>query len=417
MSNVYPSRFTQAQINAMSTDRLPLGYTVTNITTNKLNYWNGTGWDILTGTVTPDTTVQKVEVAKAGTLVSTRKKINFIEGTNVTLTIADDSGNNRANVTIAATGGGVTAHDDLTNRDIAGNHAKLIPAANGTTAIQITQADGSTVVLNADTTNKIVGLINAIINYGHATESFEITERGVSLGFPVATIRPVTANKNAVIDLMPNGTPAEFTTNGIAWFDICNADAKGASPSMNCARIGIYTASALIAALSYNGATDVPLEFAIGTTGNVVARFATNGDLELLTDATVGSTLKTASNNASYYGNLATFRDNLTYDSNKFQGVTRLLAVGKPLVLCAENATAGDIIFITGGGTITSNERMRITAAGVPTIKGSTLNIETQKTPTSASATGTKGDICHDTNYIYVCTATNTWKRAQLSSW
>ena len=38
-------------------------------------------------------------------------------------------------------------------------------------------------------------------------------------------------------------------------------------------------------------------------------------------------------------------------------------------------------------------------------------------TPSSASATGTLGDIRFTADYIYVCTATDTWKRAALSSW
>lgn len=37
--------------------------------------------------------------------------------------------------------------------------------------------------------------------------------------------------------------------------------------------------------------------------------------------------------------------------------------------------------------------------------------------PASASATGTVGDIKFDTNYMYVCTATNSWKRVALVSW
>ena len=48
---------------------------------------------------------------------------------------------------------------------------------------------------------------------------------------------------------------------------------------------------------------------------------------------------------------------------------------------------------------------------------GDTIRIETQKTPASATAIGTKGDIVHDTNYIYVCTATDTWKRTAISTW
>ena len=37
--------------------------------------------------------------------------------------------------------------------------------------------------------------------------------------------------------------------------------------------------------------------------------------------------------------------------------------------------------------------------------------------PASASAAGFKDQITHDTSYIYVCVAANTWKRAALSTW
>jgi len=39
------------------------------------------------------------------------------------------------------------------------------------------------------------------------------------------------------------------------------------------------------------------------------------------------------------------------------------------------------------------------------------------KTITLSTNTGTAGQICWDANYIYVCTALNTWKRAALSTW
>lgn len=38
-------------------------------------------------------------------------------------------------------------------------------------------------------------------------------------------------------------------------------------------------------------------------------------------------------------------------------------------------------------------------------------------TPASSSATGTTGIIQWDSNYIYVCVAPNTWKRAAIASW
>lgn len=54
--------------------------------------------------------VQKVGIRKnsAGT-VFTRQQLNFIEGANVTLTVADDAGTPEVDITIAASGGGASA--------------------------------------------------------------------------------------------------------------------------------------------------------------------------------------------------------------------------------------------------------------------------------------------------------------------
>lgn len=38
-------------------------------------------------------------------------------------------------------------------------------------------------------------------------------------------------------------------------------------------------------------------------------------------------------------------------------------------------------------------------------------------TPASATATGTFGEIRYDANYMYLCTATNTWKRSAIATW
>jgi len=38
-------------------------------------------------------------------------------------------------------------------------------------------------------------------------------------------------------------------------------------------------------------------------------------------------------------------------------------------------------------------------------------------TPATSSAAGVAGTIQYDANYIYVCVATNTWKRAAITTW
>jgi hypothetical protein len=73
---------------------------------------------------------------------------------------------------------------------------------------------------------------------------------------------------------------------------------------------------------------------------------------------------------------------------------------------------AGRIVGRTGGLI-----RFIIDATGKPTFSNNIINIAATNTPTSSTASGTLGDICYDSNYLYVCVATNTWKRIALTTW
>lgn len=50
-------------------------------------------------------------------------------------------------------------------------------------------------------------------------------------------------------------------------------------------------------------------------------------------------------------------------------------------------------------------------------INDNVVRVRTAKTPASASDTGNAGDICWDSDYVYVCVATNTWKRSAIATW
>lgn len=45
------------------------------------------------------------------------------------------------------------------------------------------------------------------------------------------------------------------------------------------------------------------------------------------------------------------------------------------------------------------------------------LRLRTAKTPATSSSAGNQGEICWDANYLYICTATNTWRRIAHATW
>ena len=77
---------------------------------------------------------------------------------------------------------------------------------------------------------------------------------------------------------------------------------------------------------------------------------------------------------------------------------------------------------------VNGSDRMQINSAGnlginttSPTekldVNSDKIRLRNSNTPSSASSTGNKGEICYDSNYLYICVATNTWKRISLDTW
>lgn len=59
----------------------------------------------------------------------------------------------------------------------------------------------------------------------------------------------------------------------------------------------------------------------------------------------------------------------------------------------------------------TSTIKTRLTSAETSLA----TKIDKVDVPSDATSSGTVGEIAIDSNYIYVCVATNTWKRAAIS--
>lgn len=50
-------------------------------------------------------------------------------------------------------------------------------------------------------------------------------------------------------------------------------------------------------------------------------------------------------------------------------------------------------------------------------VNSDAIRIRTAQTPSSAGAAGDAGQVCWDSGFIYVCVATNTWKRSAITTW
>lgn len=119
-------------------------------------------------------------------------------------------------------------------------------------------------------------------------------------------------------------------------------------------------------------------------------------------------------------------------------------SAGKNLTVQASGATAGSTnrpggsVFLKAGISTGTTEGQVVVQTTTPTTSGTAdnpyatraifdstgaqftgnrINVATSKTPASATAAGTAGDICWDAGFVYVCTAANTWKRAALTTW
>jgi hypothetical protein len=73
---------------------------------------------------------------------------------------------------------------------------------------------------------------------------------------------------------------------------------------------------------------------------------------------------------------------------------------------------------VTLGNTSIVTTRLRGDVVTNGSLTGSQFKLSALNTaPASASATGVTGEIRYDSDYMYVCVATNTWKRALIATW
>eukprot|EP01048_Picozoa_sp_COSAG05_P005759 COSAG05_NODE_351_length_10910_cov_25.021645_8_plen_657_part_00 len=208
-----------------------------------------------------------------------------------------------------------------------------------------------------------------------------------------------------------DGQVLTSTGSGIAWENAGGGGGIGGSITDNQVAVGATTANEIegYSDFTYNASTDTL------TVGEKIDSSGTS-QLELSAGSSVIAILD---------GGVAN-HINITPGSGRINAVASTLSVGTNL----SNATissrgAYDLTLNTNDGTssgsitITDGANGNITLApnGVGAVVFRSPRVSSFDTPASASAAGVTGSLAYDENYIYVCTATDTWKRVAIATW
>ena len=116
--------------------------------------------------------------------------------------------------------------------------------------------------------------------------------------------------------------------------------------------------------------------------------------------------------------------------SNHIYYVDNVLGIGATLTVTVPDTTGNNIAFtqypeisVNGDADliISDGDDLILDVLGISTESSSNVVVgnlrATGTAPVTSTSTGTAGDIRYDSNYVYICTSNNTWKRASLATW
>jgi hypothetical protein len=93
-------------------------------------------------------------------------------------------------------------------------------------------------------------------------------------------------------------------------------------------------------------------------------------------------------------------------------GVEKLISAKSDLHDPAFYVSGSGDLFVSGDVGVGTND-----PAAKLDVNSNSIRIRNSSTPSSAGDTGAAGEIRWDANYIYICIATDTWKRVAISTW
>ena len=231
---------------------------------------------------------------------------------------------------------------------------------------------------------------------------------------------------------LTDGT-ATISTGAVSGVTTINASGLITAGSLTDGTATI-SAGAITGGTSYSGSTTIQ-GASLSVSGS-----ATAGGLQILDGS--GGLIFSASAGASYAGlagNGVVSRRTVTISGSSdtgllvdstFNGGVGIGTIG--IILAGHTGGGAHTARLHSDGSISGSAGLTMGTTGVfgsdvgirtttPTealdINSDAIRIRTAQTPASAAATGTAGMVCWDSNYIYVCIATDTWKRVAIGTW
>jgi hypothetical protein len=276
----------------------------------------------------------------------------------------------------------------------------------------------------------------------------------------------------------PNSTAGEFFINGSVMFRVQGTETAGGIGSMPTAGIGYNTAYGNLSnalsghsgtgntsygasSLIYNYDANYNDSFGVGAlshytvTGSHNKAFGANA-LGGISSGTGNIGIGSFAGNATYPATIDNYCGYIGYDAGRSVASTTALtnawSIGEYALVGQSNTIAfGSATYpLKGsfGGNPTPARMLEVLDASGPQLRlsysassvyadvktdssgnlnfaptGSLINlaaapvIVNSSTPSSSSATGVAGQVAWDFSYVYVCTATNAWKRAAIATW
>jgi len=303
---------------------------------------------------------------------------------------------------------------------------------------------GTFVDVNGDT------MTGALVMDNHQQVRFRETTANGTNFIAIQAPASVSADRTLTLPdvtgtLVSTGDTGSVTSTMIADGTIVNADINASAAIAGTKISPDFGAQNRTSTGTSTAASFIPTSSTVPTNGvylpsaNSVA-ISTAGSGRLFVDASgnvsvgVGSpafpieTKLTGIDSTIWGYNVAQFAD-ATANNTGLRIGTNTSTAGLTQLIAATNSAASQFGFWTYNGS-SWGERMRLDSSGrllvgtssdsggaLLQVNGDRIRIATAKTPASATDTGTAGEICWDASYIYVCTATNTWKRTAISTW